>query len=408
MSVSYGEDEADLGAAGNAFINALYEQAAAEGVSIFVAAGDSGAASTDQNATDATHGITTSGFATTPYNVAVGGSDFGDTFAGTNSQYWAASNSSGYASALSYIPEIPWNDSCASGLLTSFDGFSTAYGLAGFCNSATAQNQNLLDTAAGGGGPSGCARGAAAQAGIVSGSCAGYAKPSWQSVVGNPDDGLRDIPDLALFAADGVWGHYYVFCYSDVKRGGASCAGAPSGWAGGGGTSFAAPIMAGIQALADENAGARQGNPAPFYYALADAEYGPGGDPACASNRADGPDPSCIFYDLVEGDNDVVCTGAHDCYRPAGTYGVLSAATGSLSTAYAAAPGWDFASGIGGVNAANLVNAFASNTPTPTATVTASASATPTMTPTAAPTATPSATSSPTPTPMGFLIEQPD
>ncbi len=56
---------------------------------------------------------------------------------------------------------------------------------------------------------------------MVSGTCAGYAKPSWQSVVGNPGDGVRDIPDVSLFAANGVWGHYYVVCYSDTQGGGA-------------------------------------------------------------------------------------------------------------------------------------------------------------------------------------------
>ncbi len=67
--------------------------------------------------TGATHGIGVSGFASTPYNVAVGGTDFGDTYAGTNSTYWNAANTSTYGSAKSYIPEIPWNDSCASALL---------------------------------------------------------------------------------------------------------------------------------------------------------------------------------------------------------------------------------------------------------------------------------------------------
>ena len=61
-----------------------------------------------------TYGIGVSGLASTPYNVAVGGTDFGDTYAGTNSTYWSSTNTSTYGSALSYIPEIPWNDSCAS------------------------------------------------------------------------------------------------------------------------------------------------------------------------------------------------------------------------------------------------------------------------------------------------------
>ena len=120
VSISYGESEPELGASGNSYINGLYQQAAAAGVSVFVSSGDEGAASSDAGSSDATHGITVSGFTSTPYNVSVGGTDFGDTYAGTNSTYWSGSNGTTYGSALSYIPEIPWNDSCASQLLADF------------------------------------------------------------------------------------------------------------------------------------------------------------------------------------------------------------------------------------------------------------------------------------------------
>ena len=76
-----------------------------------------------------------SGFASTQYDVAVGGSDFGDSYAGTNSQYWKATNNSIFGSAKSYVPEIPWNDSCASKLITTLEGYSEPYGKNGFCNS---------------------------------------------------------------------------------------------------------------------------------------------------------------------------------------------------------------------------------------------------------------------------------
>ena len=161
-------------------------------------------------------GITVSGFASTPYNVAVGGTDFGDTFAGTTSAYWSSTNSSAYGSAISYIPEIPWNDSCASGLIATYLGYTTTYGANGLCNSV-ASNSPLLTTGAGSGGPSGCATGAPSVPGIVGGTCAGYAKPYWQSVVGNPNDGVRDIPDVSLFAATGYWEHYFVVCWSDLS-----------------------------------------------------------------------------------------------------------------------------------------------------------------------------------------------
>ena len=129
MSISYGECEAVNGAAANAAYRTAYQQAVAEGVSVFVASGDSGAAGCDNSAAEATHGIGVNAFASTPYNVAVGGTDFGDTYAGTNSNYWNTGNISTYGSAKSYIPEIPWNDSCASQLVASYvTGSSTTYG----------------------------------------------------------------------------------------------------------------------------------------------------------------------------------------------------------------------------------------------------------------------------------------
>src|SRR5262249_3706484 len=160
---------------------------------------------------------------------------------GTNSTYWSSTNSPTDGSALSYVPEIPWNNSCASSLLATVLGDPTTYGSSGFCNSATARSDGLITTGSGSGGPSGCATGKASKTGVVGGTCAGYAKRAWQAVVGNPRDGVRDIPDVSLFAANGIWGHYYVVCYSDTRNGGAKCTGAPSGWAGGGGTSFGSP-----------------------------------------------------------------------------------------------------------------------------------------------------------------------
>src|SRR5208337_1146534 len=182
----------------------------------------------------------------------------------------------------------------------------------------------LFSVIGGSGGPSGCATGAPANPGVVSGTCAGYSKPSWQFVPGNPTDGVRDLPDVSLFAANGIWGHYYVVCYSDAANGGSSCAGAPDTWSGAGGTSFGAPIMAGIQALVNQVAGGPQGNPNPAYYSLAAKEYGAPGAASCNSTLGNGVAGSCIFYDVTLGDMDQPCTGSNNCYMPSGTYGVLS------------------------------------------------------------------------------------
>src|SRR6202158_4379866 len=122
MSISYGQCEAVNGTAANAAYNSAYQQAVAEGVSVFVAAGDSGAAGCDNSVAEATHGIAVNAFASTPNNVAVGGTDFSDTYSGTNASYWNSSNTSAFGSAISYIPEIPWNDSCAGALLSAYVG----------------------------------------------------------------------------------------------------------------------------------------------------------------------------------------------------------------------------------------------------------------------------------------------
>jgi subtilase family serine protease len=353
ISISYGECEAYNGAVANASYESAYEQAVAEGVSVFVAAGDEGAASCDAYSNIATHGIGVSGFASTPYNVAVGGTDFGDTYAGTQNTYWSSTNNAYYGSALSYIPEIPWNDSCASVLLASYEGYGLTYGSTGFCYSPLGE-EYYLRTTAGSGGPSGCATGAPSEEGVVSGSCSGYAKPSWQSVFGNPNDGVRDIPDISLFSANGLWGHYYVVCYSDTAYGGTACTGEPSGWSGAGGTSFASPIMAGVQALVNQKVGSRQGNPNPVYYNLATLEYGQSGNSSCNSSLGNLASSSCIFYDVTQGDTDVDCFGNYNCYGD-----VLSTSTTSYQMAYGTTIGWDFATGIGSINAYNLVSNWA-------------------------------------------------
>jgi subtilase family serine protease len=354
VSMSYGECEALNGAASNATFNSAFQQAVAEGVSVFVSAGDDAAAGCDNGAAAATHGVGITGFGETQYNVAVGGTDFGDTFAGTNATYWNSTNTTFFESAKSYVPEIPWNNSCAGVLASTIEGFATPYGSDGFCNSTA--GQAFLNTIGGSGGPSECATGAPASRGIVGGTCQGYARPSWQTgVVGLPSNEVRNIPDVSLFAANGLWGHFYPVCYSDTANGGASCAGAPDTWPGAGGTSFSSPIMAGIQALVNQKNGSPQGNPNVVYYKLAASEYGASGNASCSSTLGNAVASTCTFYDVTQGDMDVNCTGTHACFLPSGTEGVLSTSDKSYLPAFGTATGWDFATGIGTVNANNLV-----------------------------------------------------
>jgi hypothetical protein len=335
---------------------------------VYVAAGDSGAAACDQNQTAATHGITVSGLASTPYNVAVGGTDFSDAVAGTTATYWNSGNTTIFASARSYIPEMPWDASCAGIIVATYEGYLTS-GPNSFCNYAgglLAAITGTATTAAGSGGPSGCATGTPSTAGVVSGSCAGYPKPSWQAIPGNPSDNVRDLPDVSLFSANGVWGHFYVFCYSDIANGGAACTGAPSGWTGAGGTSFASPIMAGVQALINQKTGSsRQGNPNPMLYSLASTQFSGGNGTSCNSSLGNGVGSSCVFYDVTNGDMAVECTTTNNCFDSADGYGVLSTSSGALQPAFGTTTGWDFATGIGSINVANLLNAWPGSAPLP-------------------------------------------
>ena len=352
VSLSYGSCEANNGASANLAQNALYEQGVAEGMSIFVAAGDEDAASCDMGLSSASHGIGVSGLASTPYNVAVGGTDFADVLNNNTGTYWSSSNTATYGSALSYIPEIPWNDSCAGSLFANYNGYSTAYGINGFCSSTIARQGGYLVVAGGSGGPSNCATGASATFGVSNGTCRGYAKPSWQAgPAGIANDGVRDIPDVSMFASDGAaWGRYSVICFSDESNGGAPCKGAPVNWVGVGGTSLSTPVMAGIQALINQSVGGKQGNPNTVYYSLA-------------------VKAPTVFHSVAQGDNDVNCDGVVNCYGFAGTLdygrggrifgttwgGALSVSSTSFTPAYAAGTSWNFATGLGSVDVNNLV-----------------------------------------------------
>jgi hypothetical protein len=183
--------------------------------------------------------------------------------------------------------------------------------------------------------------------------CQGYPKPSYQSgsaltggqaVYGQPSDGVRDVPDVSLFASNGPWGHFETVCWSDpayTADGSAVCTGLPSTWSGFGGTSVAAPSMAGIQALVNQKTGTTWGNPNPIYYQIAQNEYGVAGGTfkgaSCNASGIGGPTSACVFNDVTQGDNDVACeddgtTAESQCYKPSGTYGVDSTDTIASTT----------------------------------------------------------------------------
>jgi subtilase family serine protease len=151
ISVSYGTCELFNGTASNVAYNNLWEEAYTTGVAVFVATGDSGSAACDDggdsdgNPYEAQFGLSVSGTASTPYNTAVGGTDFswcqptiiqsGSNEGGvqgcssTNaSTYWnATTNGSQQQTANGYVPETPWNDTCENPINAAFLNSTAAY-----------------------------------------------------------------------------------------------------------------------------------------------------------------------------------------------------------------------------------------------------------------------------------------
>ncbi|MBD8881300.1 VCBS repeat-containing protein [Rhodanobacter sp. 7MK24] len=369
MSLSYGGCEAQQGTAGLAEVNGLWQQAALQGVTVFVSTGDSGAAGCDQNEPFTTAGTAVNGLASTPYNVAVGGTDFYDAGPSGNfanqANYWSPTNAPNGASALGYIPEQTWNDSCASSVLTALAGslgYSGTQDGESFCN--TSFGQQFMSTGGGSGGISSY-----------------IAKPTWQyGVYGTRNDGARTLPDVSMFAANGLYEHALIYCMSDASQGGTPCTYSNAGDVqanSAGGTSFAAPAMAGVQALINEQAVIGMGGPAgftfpwgnvlPVYYDIAMREYGSVQSPnatqlaACNSETTGLAGNGCAFNNITVGDNDEPCLPlSPDCYsRPGHQYGVLSTSKSQLQPAYLSGAGYNYATGLGSVNVSALANAFA-------------------------------------------------
>jgi len=350
MSESYGLCELGLGTTGNQFYNTLWQQAAAQGITVFIAAGDNGSAGCDnfdaQSPAPAQFGLEVSGYASTPYNVAVGGTDFNDI---TNPEtYWSTTNNSlTQASALGYIPETTWNSSCTNAAFITLGYDSTTEEV---CNDSRVTPYWVVPLG-GSGGASSCTT----PNGDTPANCAGgYTKPSWQTGTGVPNDGKRDLPDVALFASSGFSGSFYIACQSDQTGG--SCNLSDLQFLGFGGTSVSSPAFAGIMALVNQQTGSRQGNANYVLYKLAAK------DTLSRCNSTASPASTCIFNDITMGTNAMPCVkDSPNCTTSAGdNYGVL--------TSYNAGTGYDQATGLGSVNANNLVTQWSSVTFLPSTT----------------------------------------
>lgn len=346
MNVSFGTCERELGTSGNAFWYSLFQQAAAQGITVAVAASDNGGAGCDPfiapPPNPAQSGFAVSGVASTPFDVALGGTDFGGN--GHLSSYFGATiNPVTKASALTYIPEVPWSDTCVNPLLVTF-GWSSDVDALGRCNDP-ATLPFFIGVFAGAGGASNCT----ISDGLDLTSCqGGYPKPAWQSGVGVPADGKRDIPDISFFAA-GDLGVFYIICQADITVPGGCNLNSPyqDFVATVGGTSIAAPEFSGVMALVNQKANSRQGNANYVLYRLAAQED------LAACDSSLGPAPACIFNDITQGSNRVACAaGSPDCSTNGQPLSI------GILNGYDAGVGYDLATGLGSLNVANLVHAW--------------------------------------------------
>lgn len=373
LNVSFGTCEADEGA-GNTAVNSMWQQAVSEGITVTVSSADAGVASciaqSDQGNTNDvnSNGFGVNGLASTPYNLAVGGTDFDPT---SESTYWNTFNQSGTReNAISHIPEMVWNDSCANPVLAqaySSDPLS-------FCNSANlpgitpATANPYIEISGAGGGLSSCTTTG------NSGNCTGgYPQPSWQQgVAGITNFGTRALPDVSMIATR------WLTCSYDTNPCDPS---QPPTFTRSGtilvldGTSAAAPSVAAILALVDQTQitsalpDGRQGLVNTTLYSLAATEYGSAANvTACNASQGAIAVTACIFYDVTAGSDAQPCEvsnyAANSVHSlPASTCGHNSGqATGIMEISgtqdYAAGSGFDIATGLGSIDAANLIAAY--------------------------------------------------
>lgn len=305
--------EAALGPDFNPLVAAVWQQAAAQGISVIAGSGNGGAAECDaavggaQPPTAASHGLAVNGYASTPWNTAVGTTDFFYGPTGTVTlnnlgplfQYWNVNNggTAGFTSAKSYVPEQPWNESYQANNQVVFG--SQVLGTGGGVSTVGNTDPNT-------------------------GAQSAYPQPSYQAAVaGGVSTTARVIPDVSFFGANGGNGSYYMLCLDP-----ADCVnGAPDSVqysTGIGGSGMAASAFAGIAALVVQAHGV-QGN-------LNDGLY---------ATYAAAPS---AFHDVTAGTNKVACTG-----------GSPNCGGDGYTTGYNAGPGYDAASGLGSVDVAKLL-----------------------------------------------------
>jgi subtilase family serine protease len=307
--------ETALGANGMYLVNQVTEEAAAQGMTVVAASGNTGAAGCEVPGTvgKATTGYAVNGYASSPFVTAVGGTDFFYSTLNPASTYWNTTNSGtpSYTSAKSYIPEQVWNDSYAPG------GSGTS-------NSVSGTSVEL----ASGGGPS-----TAGSDGVS----IPQTIPSYQSSkINGISSTSRVIPDISFFAGsganqtDGYNNSAYLFCMQPTD-----CIGNGQ-FTYSGGTEASSAVFAGAVALAVNrlNSSSRVGlgNINPSLYSMMGVTLAP--------------------HDITRGTNELACTGSNNC-------------SGGNMTGYAAGTGFDAATGFGSFDITSFVTYYAPSGTTP-------------------------------------------
>jgi uncharacterized protein (TIGR03437 family) len=292
ISMSYGECEESDTRSDATSIRTWAKQANAQGITWVAASGDSGAAGCYESSggpfgpASSSMALAVELPASVPEVTAVGGT----TFSEGSGSYWNNTNSSTKSSAKSYIPEVTWNDSAAGS-----------------------------SPAASGGGASQF-----------------FSKPSWQTGTGVPNDGARDVPDVA-FPASADHDGYLVYTSSGLG----------DQWSVIGGTSAGAPTFSGVLALLNQyqvsngyQSSSGLGNINTSLYPLASS-------------------PSSAFHDITSGNNKVETCVDPLCFKT------------SWSDGYSAGTGYDQTTGLGSVNGYTFITAWPTNKLSPTTSLTA-------------------------------------
>jgi subtilase family serine protease len=331
ISTSYGECEPELSQSDYATYNAELEKAAAQGQTVVAAAGDDGSSDCyEYGSKDTNNEVLSVDFpGSSQYVTSMGGTEFptADVAAGNNTYFDTESTTDIISSAKSYIPEMVWNDDVAA----------AASGCPG---------TECEPISSGGGGVS-----------IYT------AQPTWQSgtiggVAISTTGGKRMVPDIALTASP--FNAPFAFCTSDTTFWSsgqqASCNdGLRDSSTGdltiGGGTSFDAPTFSGLVAIINQAKNSTgQGVVNPTLYSLAATSV-----------------YATAFHDITSGGNQCL-SGSDYCASPA-------------TTEYAAATGYDEASGLGSIDFFNLLSAWPTSGTTsallPTSTTLTAATTTP-------------------------------